>query len=418
MRAFLICLSLLPTALPLRGQTVPLVVLGKRTARTPSSMGNVVNVAELRDGRVVAGDAKERIFQLVDFSHGDMAPIGGPGDGPYDYNIVGQAFGWLGDSALLYVGDHDHPRYLHLTPEGVIVGVSSVATAAPDPMQEHGSYSVAGPYAVDSSEASYFLLTLVDSTSTSYPLGDMIRVPADGRNRTVVDYLRQRRDNQGLTRRAPGFMIRPYPFRDAWAQRSDGLAARVVADTYEVVWSRNGQVVGRTGALSSTPIPVTESEQSAFRDSIIGLFNPAPAADGGNGKQVASSSGGGGSGSSASSGATTGDNRPRSFTPPAATATLRIPDFAPFPDRKPALPAGRSLQTAMFDPAGDLWVNRERAHGDNIPHVDIIREGKGIIGRVDLPKSTRVVGFGANSVYLVYHDDNGDWLERYPRPTF
>jgi hypothetical protein len=188
----------------------------------------------------------------------------------------------------------------------------------------------------------------------------------------------------------------------------------VVSDTYEVVWSRNGKETGRTGPLPFTPIPITAAEQTAFRDSMIDRFNPKPAADGG---KAPSSSTGGGLVRMSGSGATTGDNNPRTFTPP-PTTTLTIPNIAPYPDRKPAIPNPRWQRVALFAPDGRLWVVKERAHGDDTPHVDIIAEGRGVVGHVDLPKNRLLAGFGPKGVYLIDRGPDGDWLERYSLPRF
>jgi hypothetical protein len=104
--------------------------------------------------------------------------------------------------------------------------------------------------------------------------------------------------------------------------------------------------------------------------------------------------------------------------------TITNPAFNPadipmvFPDMKPPMPS--SGVTAMFDLNGNLWVARERVHGDAVPHYDIIAEGKGLIARINLPVGTRLVGFGKNAIYLARSEDTttgpSDWLERYAMP--
>ncbi len=88
--------------------------------------------------------------------------------------------------------------------------------------------------------------------------------------------------------------------------------------------------------------------------------------------------------------------------------------FGKFPETKP--PIVSSGVVAMFDNAGNLWVARERVHGDVVPHYDVIAEGKGVIGHVNLPIGTRLVGFGKNAVLLAREEDGSDWLERYTMP--
>ena len=97
--------------------------------------------------------------------------------------------------------------------------------------------------------------------------------------------------------------ILPFAFRDAWAVRQDGLVARVMADSYQVIWSRNGTETGRTGALAFQPIPITPAEQQAVTDSIhrrgwshhrLCRHRRPPQGAIGNGQTVAFAGGGGG----------------------------------------------------------------------------------------------------------------------------
>jgi hypothetical protein len=395
---------------PSGAQTTAAVELGKRTGRTPYTFGSIFDVQELHDGRVIVSDPKEGAFRIVDFASGDMPVLGAPGDGPSDYRSAAHILR-IGDDSLL-LSDVLGRKLLHVSPEGEILGSSP--TVPPEAMNRppHTMLGVSGPLAVDGNGALYYQLELSDSTHDSAELADLVQVPADNQRQRVVNYLSTRRHDQ--VRPAPTTTVMPFLFRDAWAMRRDGLEARVMADSYQVVWSRDGREVGRTGPLRYQPIVVTATEQHVFRDSIIGLWNPKPASEGG----TASSSPGGGGGGGRSGAATTGDSPPRAFTPPSSTVALRIPEIGPYPDRKPAIPNLRNTGVVFFDPAGRLWVTRERAHDDDIPHMDIIAEGRGLVAQVNLPKHSRVVGFGANTLYLAYHDSGGDWLERYSLPRF
>ena len=247
--------------------------------------------------------------------------------------------------------------------------------------------------------------------------------------------------------------IMPYYYRDAVAVRADGLLARVVADTYQVVWVRNGKEAGRTGPLAYTPIPISEAEQQQIKDSIIDAFKAmtaggrggAPGGSATSGQAIklgaigdgnfvirggdaggamaagmaagAAAAGGGGGQRVVINGmdvtaAATGAGGTQVMTPGAINfADLPI---GKFPETKP--PILSTGVTALFDNAGNLWVARERAHGDAVPHYDVIAEGKGVIGHVNLPVGTRLVGFGKSSVFLAREEDGSDWLERYSMP--
>jgi hypothetical protein len=52
--------------------------------------------------------------------------------------------------------------------------------------------------------------------------------------------------------------------------------------------------------------------------------------------------------------------------------------------------------------------------GDPVPTLDVFDRRGTLIGKVTLPKDRRIVGFGANSVYMARTDsDDMQWLERY-----
>ena len=84
-----------------------------------------------------------------------------------------------------------------------------------------------------------------------------------------------------------------------------------------------------------------------------------------------------------------------------------------WPDTKPAFDANRVWVT----PEGDAWVARFVAAGA-APVMDVF-DSDGLHKEVlILPEGRRVVGFGAQHVYLSATDEfDLQWLERYRRTT-
>ena len=441
-----LCATALIAALaipPAGAQTTATVELGKRTARSRYTLGHLFALQELPDGRVVASDTKEQVFRLVDFAKGDVGLVGKPGDDADNYRAASLILRLPGDSLGLY--DPAGRKLLHVTPQGTVASVESL----PPPMLPN-KRQLGTLLGTDPSGALYFNVSEQFDTATKALSGVamLTRVaPGATADEPQLTY-RTRRASQT---RPNGMM--PYAFRDAIAIRSDGLIARVLADTYEVIWTRNGRETGRTGALPFRPIPISAADQQAFKDSTIEQLKArmaagrAAAAGGaaggggrsgdvgfaGGGQQVIVIGGGGGGATGAampamavgggggqrmiidgtdvtSSAAGGGNARVMS----AGTFNPADMPFGAFPDRKPViLTAG---VVAIFDGNGNLWVARERARGDAVPHYDVIAEGKGIVARVNLPSGTRLVGFGKNAVYLARDDEGSDWLERYPMP--
>jgi hypothetical protein len=83
-----------------------------------------------------------------------------------------------------------------------------------------------------------------------------------------------------------------------------------------------------------------------------------------------------------------------------------------WPDRAPAFRAGR----VPVDPLGRAWVARHvPAGGASI--YDVFDRSGARVGSFELAPGTRVVGFGASSLYAVSYDDfDLNYLERYPLP--
>jgi len=69
---------------------------------------------------------------------------------------------------------------------------------------------------------------------------------------------------------------------------------------------------------------------------------------------------------------------------------------------------------AVVAPDGALWVLRTRPAEDKVPSYDVFDSFGRQVGRVVLPRDTRLAGFGQRSVYLVRTDaDDLEYLQRY-----
>ena len=415
-------------------QTVPATNLGRPNAKSKYTLGILFSLQELADGRVVASDRKENVFRMIDLNKGDVGIVGKQGDDAETYRLASNIVRLAGDSLGLY--DPAGRKMLHVTPQG------TVARFVPLPAMSNNR-RLGTLVGADQGGSLYFTLPEQFDTVAKVPVGTagLTRLlPGADADEPQMTYRTRRADQLQLT----GMM--PFIFRDAIAIRSDGLMARVVADTYQVVWGRNGKETGRTGPLPFTPIMLSEAEQKAVKDSVIeGMKAMLAGGPGGANSRSFSSRGasmgggmgggedvivamgsggapiimGGGGGAvmidravsearangGAASGTQVVTNAP--FNP----ADLK---FGAFPAYKPPMPTGNNV--AMFDANGNLWIARSTTRGDDVPHYDVIAEGKGIIGRVNLPTGTRLLGFGKNSVYLARADEGSDWLERYSMP--
>lgn len=98
---------------------------------------------------------------------------------------------------------------------------------------------------------------------------------------------------------------------------------------------------------------------------------------------------------------------------------LRRPAAVAWPDYLPPYlyHSLTSPQPVRFTPDGRLWVQRAVAAHD-LPLVDVIDRSGRLVQRIRLPRTRRLVGFGAGTVYLVRQDHvDLQYLERYALPT-
>jgi hypothetical protein len=60
-------------------QATPATNLGKANAKSKYTLGHLLALQELPDGRVVASDTKENAFRLIDLAKGDVSVLGKSG---------------------------------------------------------------------------------------------------------------------------------------------------------------------------------------------------------------------------------------------------------------------------------------------------------------------------------------------------
>jgi hypothetical protein len=178
-----------------------------------------------------------------------------------------------------------------------------------------------------------------------------------------------------------------WPLRDGWAVRNDGLVARVLAQPFEVRWYRDGKDTGRPVPLPSGDYRVTDADRRAYIDH----WDKVPVMGLGPG----------------------GSTGPTGRKNPLAEHLRDHPEA--FPSRRP--PLAEAEPNVLFDRRGRLWIVRDKSARDSSYAIDIVDEPNGIAGRLVLPAGRRLLGFGANTLYLVRVDDDDlQWLERYALP--
>jgi hypothetical protein len=87
MRHLILTAGLLVTAVPAFAQNVPTRTLSKADAEFPEPFTQVTGVRELKDGRVIVIDPRDKTVQALDLKAGTAVKLGREGSGPGEYGM-------------------------------------------------------------------------------------------------------------------------------------------------------------------------------------------------------------------------------------------------------------------------------------------------------------------------------------------
>lgn len=343
----------------------------------------VTSLRELRDGRVLVADSRDKTVQLIDLAAGHAVRVGREGAGPGEYALPQRLIALPGDTTLLY--DPVNGRLLLILPDGTPGPLLRLPEAV-------NPASLGAPRAADALGHFYYESTRPGrpgELASSSPV-DVLRFDRKtGRLDTLATLALPAERSEG-SRSLPGGMLlsftnKPLAPQDVAAYAADGRVAVVRAKDYHVEWlaSDGGRVTGPP--IPYQPVRVTEAERKAFLES---RTRPG---------QIIVRGGAGAGGSV-----------PRAAPAPGGDPFADVP--VDWPEWKPPFLAN----AALVAPDGRLWVLATRAHDDPIPRYDVIDAGGRLVERIALPARTRLVGFGRGVVYLARSDrDDLQWLGRY-----
>jgi hypothetical protein len=373
-RCALLCAGPAITTPSVGAQTPKTLTLGPRIAELREAFSVVQAVRELKDGRVIVADAKDRLVWIGDFATGAATQFSRQGAGPGEYNSASGLFAGPGDSTMLL--DMGNRRIVMIDAVGKPAGQRALPTTATIGGRVMG---VRAPEFADARAALY--ATAVPAPTPGAPLGTelVVRLTATGAD-SITSIVTPpskprtqfRADGTTWTTAGPN----PLAARDGWAVAPDGRIAIVSAADYHVDWIGRGErVSGRPVGIPRLPLRDTDKAD---------VLSPA------NQKQASTTVGG----------ATT-------------MSAMPTPQFDDWPE---VLPAFRA-RSPIVSPDGRLWVERFRSAGDSVPVLDVFDATGNAVARLTLPRKTRLIGFGAEALYLVRTDDDDlQHLERYRIP--
>lgn len=388
MQHIVISFLLLPltfAAALLQAQTPRAITLGRPDAELTQTFSAVTSVRELTDRRVIVSDSRDRTVQLVDFRRQTATKIGREGAGPGEYGFPGRLFPARGDTTWLLDGANS--RLLMIAPDG-----KAGATRPYD----------VGPF------TSRGTLVGIDELGRLY-----VYVRSDGKNveggqQTLVRYTPSTKRIDSITtlhkpdglqtgsKTLGGGMLKvftnlPFAQEDAAIATKEGRVAVARSNPYRVVWYSPSMQRTEGRAVAYAPVSITDAEKKAFMESSVRPGAIVVRNSGGQAMQANSAS-----------------------TP----VQLRSPDLyddagMTWPARKPPF-VGAALSV---DGRGRLWVLRTAPHTAKALVYDVFDAAAQPVLSVTLPPKSRVAGFGANSVYVAFTDeDDLQRLQRFPLP--
>lgn len=350
--------------------------LGPPTASHDHEFTGIDGVRELRDGQVVVLDARDRTIHVIDFATKSGTTIGRLGDGPGEFRLPRVLLPIGGDTTLV----DDMGRFgklLVITPAGEVGGfVSTQDSALSTRTFVVGAVDTMGRFY----ENSY------TTDSNTIVRWDRRRDRRDAVARIsmqVVSPLFRPRPTSGGAPRGgaerSGGSPPPFFTVSQWAVSADGHLAVVTPEPYRVtVVSPSGRRV-RSQPIPFTPVPVGADEKQDYR---IERQQPVPAIVFANGVQTSTY------------------HKP-SYTEPVAWPSS-LPAFLP--------------NAVAYASNGTLWVTRVTRSGA-APLYDVFDQAAKRIYQLELPRRTKLVGFGRGTVYLARVDeDDLHYLQRHALP--
>jgi hypothetical protein len=379
----------------------------------PFSSVGVGAVRELRDGRVIVADPRDKVVSLVDFRSGSATTIGREGSGPQEFGMPLRVYAAPGDTTLLF--DPLNSRYLIIGPDGK--PINTFRTEA-DPMaqrpsqggqQRPGGAAGGGAFVMGGT----MMGRATDARGRIYAEGSPISIGEDGRPVTAdsvalvrfdrgtrrldtLAYVRLPKSNTQISGGQGNMRVmvggaNPLLPRDEWAVFPDGRVAIVRANTYHVDFILPDGSKRSGARIAYTPVRMSAAE-IRYEE---GLRNAARA----NQMSIQMSNNNGQVSRSATMG-------PGANAPP-------LEPLTDWPDVKPPFRSG--IASVLARPNGELWVRRTENAQAKGTLYDVITPQGTVAFQVRVQDGWTLVGFGANTIYTTRKDeDDLVYLQRHP----
>lgn len=361
--------------------------LSKADAEFEEPFTQISGIRELRDGRVIVNDVRDKVIQLIDFKSGAAKSIGREGSGPKEFGLPMALMALPGDTSVIF--DPLNTRSMLILPNGE-PGDFTATSPAPSPSAgEAGrmTLNLIPPRYTDAKGRIYYAGAniRINNQSQGPDSQPILRYERGAASADTVGYIRIPATNtqtvSGAGNRTTVRMgvANPFEARDEWVVTPDGRVAVIRSPEYRLDWTSPSRSAGTPNAYNK--IKVTEGHKKEWRESrqqMTAVFRRV---------------GPGGASTTSGSG-----------------AAMNIPEPTDWPEEMPPF-----LNNAAFvAPNGQIWVLRTRDANDKVPKYDVLDASGKVVSRVALAPRSRVVGFGNGVVYVVRMDeDDLQYLQRF-----
>lgn len=407
MRTPCVIALLASAALPVAAQQ-PTRTLAKPLAEYGEPFSQIAAIRELKDGRLLVVDSRDKLVQLVNLTANSATKVGREGSGPGEYGLPTQLFALPGDSSVIF--DPLNQRYLMVHPDGkpgASFRVGDEPSGPPRPQQGQrpegggqvmriGGLGFGMPRAADARGRLYFEgggISMGPNGPVTADTAPIVRYDRTTRVADTLAWVHLPKNNASVKSSGSGGNQRmevriggrtPYPARDAWTVLPNGTLVIARVGDYHLDLVSPTRAVTRGPAVAFSAVKVGNAEKQEYRDQ---------------------SKNAGGISISRSEGGPGGSQTRASTAPPP------FEEPSEWPSTKPPFNANGIFAT----PAGEIWIARNRPASDPIPTYDVFSATGKLTGKVVLPKQTRVIGFGAGgTVYTIRVDeDDLQYLQRF-----
>lgn len=388
--------SLLAVSTPVFAQNVPTRTLSKPDAEFSEPFTQIAGVRELKDGRLVVIDPRDKTVQVVDLKTGTATKLGREGSGPGEYGIPMRLMALPNDTTA--ISDMLNNRLLLINPNATVGGFVDLNVPPPAGGRGDGRGMImmgaAMPTASDAKGRMYYQgppFRMTDNGPQSADSVPMIRWDRTSGKRDTLAWLRLPSSANQITSRGgrggQSVMVRmgggpPFNGADQMLVAPDGRVAIAHHDPYSVEFvSETGQRV-RGQPIKYDKQKISEGHKQEWRER-------QKTATGIN---------------------MTVDNNGRRSATVGPAGQSQDPevwggDFMP-----PFLNGGNTLN---FSNDGYLWIQRTGPAGQ-LPTFDVIDRAGNLAQKVVLPKRARLLGFGNGAVYVARLDeDDLQYIQKY-----